>query len=241
MYVLMHRKTRPTGKKIAAALGLTCRFKTPVPRDSIALRWGTAEHGALPSVLQSAESIARAGNKLVSLQCFNRDGVPCPEFQVRPATTSDGVWLGRSTHGMCGTDIVVYPNGLSNYAPDRNRHDFYTRYIPNSREYRVHVFGDQILGVMGKYLDYPDQAGDGYIKNVAHGYRFRTPQKQLNASRTDAAIAAVKSLGLDFGAVDLIIGEDGKEYVLEVNTAPALAPLTFAKYVEAFKGRLGIA
>lgn len=237
MYVLMHRKTRPTGKRIAAALGLDCRFKTPKQRDSIALRWGTAEHGALPSALQSAESIARAGNKLVALQCFQRDGVPCPEFTISTSIIGSDTWLGRKTHGMCGSDIKVYrPGETALYGA----HDFFTKFIPNSREYRIHVFGEKVLGVMGKYLDFPDQAGEGYIKNVSHGYRFRTPSKQLNKDRTEAAIAAVRSLGLDFGAVDLVVGYDGKPYVLEVNTAPALAPLTFEKYVREFRGVLGL-
>lgn len=237
MYVLLHRKTRPTGRKLAAALGLTSRFRNPVRGDSIAFRWGTAEHPQLNSQIQSAEAIARAGNKLVSFQCFARNGIPHPEFQVGPVFTPDGdTWLGRDTHGMCGTDIEVIQPG----AVCGRYRDFFTKFIPNRREYRIHVFGTEILGVMGKYLDYPDLAGDGYIKNVSHGYRFRTPAKELRPSRTDAAVAAVQSLGLDFGAVDLIIGDDGKEYVLEVNTAPALAPLTFAKYIEALRRGLGL-
>lgn len=242
MFLLMHRKTRPTGKRIAAALGIPARFKTPIRGDTIALRWGTAEHATLPATIQPSDAIARAGNKLAAFQCFQRDGVPCPEFSTYPPTTGDSVvydtWFGRRTHGMCGTDIKVYRPGDA-WVPGAQ--DFFTKFIPNRREYRVHVFRDQVIGVMGKYLDYPDQAGDGFIKNVAHGYRFRTPAKELKPSRTDAAIAAVKALGLDFGAVDLIIGDDDKEYILEVNTAPALAPLTFAKYIECFKRELGLA
>lgn len=236
MYVLMHRKTRPTGKKIAAALGMKARFKTPIPRDTIALRWGTAEHASLTSVMQPCEAIARAGNKLVSLQCFKRDGVPCPEFATTIPSSRDVVWFGRATHGMCGTDIrIILPGDI--YPP---RCQFYTKFIPNTREYRIHVFGEKVLGVMGKYLDVQGITNAEYIKNLSHGYRFRTPSKQLKPDRADAAVAAVRALGLDFGAVDLIIGVDGKAYVLEVNTAPALAPLTFEKYVAAFKERLGL-
>ena len=42
-----------------------------------------------------------------------------------------------------------------------------------------------------------------------------------------------KALGLDFGAVDLIIGQDKQHYVLEVNTGPACAPATLQAYVTA--------
>lgn len=236
MYILMHRKTRPTGKKIAAALGMKARFKTPVAGDTCAVRWGTAEHANIQSAIQDATAIAKAGNKFVALQCFERDGVPHPTFVTQLPAIRDGVWLGRATHGMCGQDIKIVTPG--DIYPAKAQ--FYTKYIPNTREYRIHVFGDQILGVMGKYLDFPEMAGDGYIKNMSHGYRFRTPSKELKPDRKEAAIAAVKALGLDFGAVDLIVGDDGKTYVLEVNTAPALAPLTFEKYVAAFKQRLAL-
>lgn len=237
MYVLCHRKSRPTGRKIARALGMIGRTK-PVDALGVSIRWGSAQYPMITSQVQQADAIARAGNKLVAFQCFKRDGVPCPEFKM-DITLSDiqeGEWFGRKTHGMCGRDIRVC--GVVDYVPGTS--DFYSKYIPNKREYRIHVFKNQILGVMGKYLDFPDQAGDGYIKNYLHGYRFRTPNKELKTDRTDAAVGAVKSLGLDFGAVDLLVGFDNKAYVLEVNTAPALASLTFDKYIAAFKKELGL-
>lgn len=240
MYVLCHRKSRPTGRKIAAALGLTSRFRTPARGETLAIRWGSAQFPEIPADIQQADAVGRASNKLVSFQCFKRDGVPHPEWQMRHDSRLDhGVWFGRQTHGMCGTDIRIF--GVPGEYAGTGHSDFYTRYVESSREYRIHVFKDQILGVMGKYLDFPDDAGEGYIKNASHGYRFRTPSKQLKADRTDAAIAAVKSLGLDFGAVDLLVAADGSgAYVLEVNTAPALAPLSARKYLNAFAAELGV-
>ena len=77
-----------------------------------------------------------------------------------------------------------------------------------------------------------------YIKNVSNGYVFKTPKRGLNGSRHRAAIGAVSALGLDFGAVDLIVDANGKEYVLEVNTAPALSPMRVEKYVQALRPML---
>jgi len=48
-----------------------------------------------------------------------------------------------------------------------------------------------------------------------------------------AAVSAVEALGLTFGAVDLIVGDDGHTYILEVNTAPACSPRTAREYVNA--------
>jgi glutathione synthase/RimK-type ligase-like ATP-grasp enzyme len=59
---------------------------------------------------------------------------------------------------------------------------------------------------------------------------FKTPARKLNKSRTDAAVKAVEALGLDFGAVDLVVDHQGLEYVLEVNTAPACSPKTLQAY-----------
>ena len=42
-------------------------------------------------------------------------------------------------------------------------------------------------------------------------------------------------LGLDFGAVDLLLTSDLRVMVLEVNSAPGLSGSTLSKYVEAFK------
>jgi D-alanine-D-alanine ligase-like ATP-grasp enzyme len=52
------------------------------------------------------------------------------------------------------------------------------------------------------------------------------------------AIAAVKALGLDFGAVDVIVNKKGtKAYVLEVNTAPGIeSPTVLAAYVAYIRG-----
>ena len=48
------------------------------------------------------------------------------------------------------------------------------------------------------------------------------------------SVAAVRSLGLDFGAVD-VVERQNKAYVLEVNTAPGLVGTTLEKYVDAIR------
>lgn len=92
-----------------------------------------------------------------------------------------------------------------------------------------------VTSVQRKYLERPELNGNGFIKNLSHGYVFKTPEKDLNKSRKEAAIAAVEALGLDFGAVDMVVDEEGKEFVLEVNTAPALSPMRVQQYVEALR------
>jgi glutathione synthase/RimK-type ligase-like ATP-grasp enzyme len=96
------------------------------------------------------------------------------------------------------------------------------------------VVGDKVIRVQGKYLDKPALAKDKpWIRNYATGYRFRKPRLRLNQDRLDMSVAAVKSLGLDFGAVDLLVADDGSCAVLEVNTAPSCSPLTLGCYATA--------
>lgn len=66
------------------------------------------------------------------------------------------------------------------------------------------------------------------------GWKFSIVRK-YDKDMEKVAIAAVKALGLDFGAVDTCIAEDGTPYVFEVNTGPGLEATSFDKYVEAFK------
>ena len=102
------------------------------------------------------------------------------------------------------------------------------------------MFRDRVLRIQGKYLDFPDQHTNPYIQNYGQGYRFRAPNFDIHQDRKDLAIAAVRALGLDFGAVDMLIGEDKKAYVLEVNSAPACSPLTLTAYAEAFADELDL-
>lgn len=61
-----------------------------------------------------------------------------------------------------------------------------------------------------------------YMRNDDHNHTYRNPRKVLTPEQSETAIKAVQSLGLDFGAVDMVIGDDGNAYVLEVNTGPSL-------------------
>lgn len=229
MYVFCHRRSAPTGRKLAAVFGLPVRRRDPLHGSQIALRWGTAERPLIPSVIQPAAAIARAGNKLAALQIMQAAGIPVPEFTtVQPI---NGTWLGRRLRGMGGQDIVVQPEGQITYGFAES--DFWTKYIPNRREYRIHVVGGEVVRVQGKYLDFPQQHSNPHIKNYSQGYRFRTPERQLHRNRIDAAKNAIAALGLDFGAVDLLVSERGDPFVLEVNTAPKLAPRTARQYASA--------
>ena len=89
---------------------------------------------------------------------------------------------------------------------------------------------------------------DEVIWNKAiSGFRFRHLRRRvwLNdnhlRSMCRTAKKAVKLLGLDFGAVDIMAdaGQGHKPFVIsEINTAPNLSPLAISKYIRYFREAL---
>lgn len=242
-FLWYHRRSRPTGRKLAAALGIPSG-REPRAADVI-IRWGNST--PLPAALRNSvvinSNLYNAQDKLRAFTIWKDAGVRIPEIRQGGPVENDGsIWLGRRRRGFGGTDIQVfgqYTNlpATSEAALGASSIEFYSKFIPNEREYRIHVCNGEIIRVQRKYLDFPEQRTSEYIKNYANGYRFRQPQRTLNRERTDAAIAACEALRLDFGAVDCVIGsEDNFTYILEVNTAPKLAPLTARRYAEALAG-----
>ena len=166
---------------------------------------------------------ARAGtfNKYVELETLAQKGVSTVPFARRRAELP-GVALGRRIHHTRGTDIVVIRAGQPHTGSD-----FYTALIPKRREFRVWGFRRKPIATYEKVLTYPVKLGRrGRSRDVwnwrnGYAYNFLHPEAAPKALKGLGA-AAVDALGLDFGAVDIIEGHDGRFYCLEVNTAPGV-------------------
>lgn len=242
-FLFYHRRTRPTGRVLSQVLGAggeeapRLYWGTPAPNWNWVIRWGN--RASLPvyagRVVNRSDAIARASDKLESLGTMREAEVRVPDWSDSPEDL-EFPFLGRRIQHTQGRDVVLC---LQRGDYQRRPRDYYVQYIPTVREFRVHVVAGEVIRVQGKYLDFPEQAVP-WIRNYSTGYRFREPGRRLRPARLQTAVRAVECLGLDFGAVDLLIGDDGLEYVLEVNTAPACSPLTAEKYVRAFQRLLNI-
>lgn len=176
-----------------------------------------------------AQLNARAGtfNKLRELEILLAGHVQTVPFST--ARFELVPCLGRRLHHTRGTDIVMYgPRGIEMLARSSGgRSDFFTKLIPKRREFRVWAYRRTCIGVYEKMLTYPRKLGrKGRSKEVwnwrnGYAYEFRRPSEMPDALKR-VGIAAVDALGLDFGAVDIILGNDERYYVLEVNTAPGV-------------------
>jgi ribosomal protein S6--L-glutamate ligase len=113
------------------------------------------------------------------------------------------------------------------------------RYIPHPGwDLRVFVLGGRVLNAMRRH------ANGGWRTNVALGGRAEAIEP--TAAEERLALAAAAAVGAPMCGVDLLPGQDGELYVLEVNAVPgwrALAPATgvdvaaeIVRFVAAYRG-----
>jgi hypothetical protein len=134
--------------------------------------------------------------------------------------------LARKKNHMHGKDIM--PVLQVEEIPFRYRAggEFFTQYINRETEFRVWVYRRRHLATYQKVMKYPEKYR--FIGcNYRNGFMFDIVRREnLPQPAIDLAAKAVQALQLDFGAVDVLLGKDGKFYVLEVNTAPGVQGLT---------------
>jgi glutathione synthase/RimK-type ligase-like ATP-grasp enzyme len=147
--------------------------------------------------------------------------------------------MGRKARGSCGTDIHFFEDDPEGFANS----DFWAQYKKKKDEFRVHVVGGNVIAVQRKALRDVDPVSgekidrstvDFRIRNHRNGFIFQRNDITVPDDVTTQALTAVKNIGLDFGAVDVIFNEkEGKAYVLEINTAPGLEGTTVTDYAKA--------
>lgn len=208
--------------------------------NDIAIRRGV-------SILNKPAAVNIAANKLMALQALKNAGVRIPDFTTSLAEAQR--WLNNfnvvvERHELRGNSgegiriVTLHDDEMEDslqYAP------LYTKFIPKTAEFRVHVFRGEVLD----YIEKKKLVGERrpanfnkYISSINYGWVFsRTGVMDVPEVR-QLAIKAVAALGLDFGAVDIVYA-DGLPYVLEVNTAPGLSGITLVKYANAFRRYMG--
>jgi hypothetical protein len=162
------------------------------------------------------DALTRTGvqNVIATLQQWLADNPP-----AAPAPE----WLGRSRNHVGGRDLL---NPVE-------RPDYYVRKEEIVREFRVHSFrGSSIRAGVKKAAS---EHAHAWIRSLDAGWRISYDGVTIRQVHREIAHAAVTSLGLDFGAVDIAERQDGSLIVLEVNRAPGLDGGTITAYAEAIR------
>lgn len=230
---------------------------TYVPRyGQVVLNWG---NGKVPmwmdkararqvKLLNAPGSVNTAANKLSALQALQSAGVRIPEFTTNIRTAQGWLYAGATVverhelRGNSGAGIRIVNNTDDEMPNTLNAAPLYTKFLSKQAEFRVHVFKGEVIDYIEKKKvssERRDATFNAYISSINSGWVFcRTDVRDLPEVRT-IAIRAVQALGLDFGAVDVVLS-DGLPFVLEVNTAPGLAGTTLVKYANAIRRYMGV-
>lgn len=185
--------------------------------------WGAGMQN-IPKVLNANCS---AFNKLTQLKKLSAAGI-----STVPILEQIPLWmhghnpifpiLARKLNHVAGRDIILCKSPASCRKALAKGRAYFTRFVPSSTEFRVWVYRKRHLGTYEKILKYPWKK-KGVNRNYHNGYAFQlVASEAVPRPAVDIAISCIAALGLDFGAVDILLGNDKKFYVLEVNTAPGV-------------------
>jgi hypothetical protein len=227
IYILGYGGKDETSRRIAHAYNkgfslLTSDSELPSDaEEQVLVRWGNISHQKWDSifrlVLNEAEAVGRNIDKLDALRMMRRKGISIPRFyETRDLKPDVFPVLGRRQAHARGRNIKLL-KGIRDFRRD-NASDFWVEFIPALKEYRYHVFGSRIVRVSEKVQT---PGAHKWIRSFRRGWDF-IEIKASFPETTAEAVGAVKAIGLDWGAVDIILSEAGKPFVLEVNTGPRL-------------------
>lgn len=210
------------------------------PRAShIVLNWGSTQlpdwYAGVDRWINHPYGVQAAVDKIECLFRLSIAGVSVPDYTQNPMQAIMWQEQGNSIverhvlNGHSGKGIKVKHPGQ-----DIELAHFYTKYVGSRREYRVHVFHDDVLLVVQKKRRNGVEQDD-VVRNWHTGWVYCAENiTPLSSEAVADAVASVKALGLDFGAVDLITRRD-KHYVLEINTSPGLEGRTVSLYSDAIQ------
>jgi glutathione synthase/RimK-type ligase-like ATP-grasp enzyme len=231
--------------QIALSLGLKIYTPRIKPKDKMQpmINWGCSSIPWLRSgiLFNHPWSVSCAINKIATLRLFEDYNINTVQWTLQPElaemffdnNSKAIVFCRTKINGSGGSGIVIARN------PDELvEAGLYTLYIPKMWEYRVHVVSGNVIHIQQKKR----KAGidNQLVRCHGNGYYFSTNLKHdLDSDIYQAVVGigvrSVSSLGLDFGAVDVIVTKEGEVYALEVNTSPGLEGNTVQKYIDAFK------
>jgi len=242
-YKVESTSARALKRGLSSSLQQRILFPTPTfspARLDILINWGNSKphnfNWTLDWDLNAPEAVSKASNKLKTLQNLQESSISIPPFTTNKeeaeSWSNEGMLIVARTilNGHSGQGIqLIEPNAPM---PDAS---LYVQYIKKRYEYRVHIFKGVVIDTQQKKKNTDaNRAGtiNTFIRSHSNGWIFSRSSIDPDIHRDSIAIETIRTLGLDFGAVDIIYNERQKKYyTLEVNTAPGLEGTTLENYI----------
>lgn len=175
----------------------------------------------------------RRVNKLHQLLFLQNNGVKVPSFYL-PGMALKYPVVGRRDYHEQGSGFFVCEDERDYEATRRyNRPPtHYVEFLSLKREFRGHIVDNLCINLLEKV------PVGRYVDGASHYVGF-ADTNGIKEQLRSIAKAAVRAVGYDFGAVDVLMDQKGSLYVSEVNSAPCLTMGrdTLDRYVAAFMER----
>lgn len=211
------------------------------------INWGRHDRGSIErnfKIYNDPSAVAIAANKKATFDKLSLEGLGA---FLPPFTTSKRIaeeWIREGFVVFC-RELLVSSQGrgiqIAQELGDLVDCPLYTRYVPVDRELRVHVFNGNVIDFSQKKKisrERREELGmddpNGFIRNLENGWIFAREGVGISEDVKEVCINCVQKVGLDFGAVDVIVSQ-GIPKVLEINTAPGVTGTTVEKYVGALE------
>ena len=222
-YLFYHDNSSVTGRELVRQLGISGGTNGPDRRPQRIIRWGNRgdmRFNAVGGVLNRKSALNDASNKGRCLELLTNAGVNTPPAADR---FNGELLVGRTEAHVGGSGFFLISSQRDFDLARQHLHcTHFMAYIPTQREYRVHVFNGAVIGAGEKLMD-TQNCTSLHIRNVGTGWTFRYNNiDRIPRDVERVGVDAVRALGLDFGAVDVLKSINDNFYVLEVNTAPSL-------------------
>lgn len=246
VYLMYNPRTSVTGRALFEELksrntsGINlrrCNKRPPSSSPDYLIRWGNSLHDVGPNTveLNTQESVRNTTNKAAMLAILSEaEGVRIPDTAFNSGDISEFSASASGLRDSNGQFFVRDHNDHVRYdSRVRSTDKYVTRNVNKTQEYRIHVFNGNTVGV---YEKIPEDSSVMIYKNENSTFRrldqaSRTDMESIRGARPMAR-AAVESLGLLFGGVDVLRTPDGQFVVTEVNTSPALNGPNLARFAD---------
>jgi len=204
------------------------------------VNWGCSSSRLSTFAANHPATVQIATNKIKTFANLNSHGIRTPRWTSDPEIARE--WMANGIR-IYARKTVSGSRGRGLYGPSSCQSmgwgelalcAFFTQDVSNVREFRVHA------SKSGLCLVHEKRRRNGYantasleIRNYENHWVFcQNNLDPVPPALGSTAVESIRTLGLDFGAVDCCIDNVGKVVVFEVNTAPGLEPRTVEWYTK---------